>query len=431
MNAAAPDPVTLSGVKMHIHKPSLTLQILLALAAGALVGSIWPSIGQSLQILATIFIRLVLVIIAPLIFASLAAGIAGQGDLRKLGSVALQALAYFMSITAFALAAGMALGLLLRPGFGLTLALKPSPELVVPPAGSFWVRIFPQSIFDAMARGDVLQIVIFALIFGMAVNLAGRSGYAIRDWCDALAQVMYKFTDLIMRVAPAGVFGAASAVASRQGLDLGVSFVRLIVAVYLGLALLLFLVFPLLAVAFRISLRGFCQAVKEPFAIALATSSASAALPKAMENIERMGVPRSIVAFVLPIGLSLNPAGTALFVGAAALFVIEASGLQTGQAGLWTLFGALYLASKGIAGVPRFGLVVAAAGLSSIGVPSDIVGAGIGVLLGIDPLLDMPRTAVNITGNCLAAAIVARWQGCLQSPVPSEPKSQAEISTPA
>jgi proton glutamate symport protein len=416
---------------MRVHKPSLTLQILLALTAGALAGGMWPAIGQSLQILATIFIRLVLVIIAPLIFASLVVGIAGQGDLRKLGSIALQALVYFISITAFALALGMALGLLLRPGFGFAPALKSSPEPVAPPIEPFWVRMFPQSIFDAMARGDVLQIVIFALIFGMAVNLAGESGSPIRDWCGSLAQVMYKFTDLVMRVAPIGVFGAASAVASRQGIDLIGSYLRLIVAVYLGLALLLFLVFPLLAIVFRISLRGFYQAVKEPFAIAFATSSASAALPKAMENIEGIGVPRSIVAFVLPIGLSLNPVGTTLFVGIAALFVIEASGLQAGQAGLWALFGALYLASKGIAGVPRFGLIVAAAGLSSIGVSSDVVGAGIGMLLGIDPLLDMPRTATNITGNCLAAAIVARWQGCLQRPVSSELKSRTEGSTPA
>lgn len=179
-------------------------------------------------------------------------------------------------------------------------------------------------------------------------------------------------------------------------------------AVYLGLGFLLLFLFPLLALVSRVPLRRFWRAVKEPFAVAFATASVAAALPKAMENMERMGLPRSVVAFVLPVGLSLNPAGTTLFAGVAALFVMQASGFEAGGAGFWTLFAALYLAGKGVAGVPRFGLVVTAAALASAGMPEDAVAAGIGVLLGIDPLLDMPRTAVNITGNCLVAAVVSR-----------------------
>ncbi len=393
---------------MRIPKPSLTFQILLALAAGAALGVLRPSLGRSLGILGVVFVRLVLAIVAPLIFAGLTAGIAAQDNLKRLGRLAVHALAYFVGLTAVALAAGMGLGLALRPGAGFAGEAQPATGLLAPQAEPFLVRIFPQSIFDALARGDVLQIALFAIVFGLAANLAGEAGRPLREWCASLAQVMYKFTDLVMRAAPIGVFGAAAAVAGREGGSPGAGLLRLVLAVYLGLGFLLLLLFPLLALVSRVPLRRFWRAVKEPFAVAFATASVAAALPKAMENMERMGLPRSVVAFVLPVGLSLNPAGTTLFAGVAALFVMQASGFEAGGAGFWTLYAALYLAGKGVAGVPRFGLVVTAAALASVGMPEDAVAAGIGVLLGIDPLLDMPRTAVNITGNCLVAAVVSR-----------------------
>lgn len=393
---------------MRIPKPSLTFQILLALAAGAALGVLRPSLGRSLGILGVVFVRLVLAIVAPLVFAGLTAGIAAQDNLKRLGGLAVHALAYFVGLTAVALAAGMGLGLALRPGAGFAAEAQPAAGLLVPQAEPFLVRIFPQSIFDALARGDVLQISLFAIVFGLAANLAGEAGRPLREWCASLAQVMYKFTDLVMRAAPIGVFGAAAAVAGREGGSPRAALLRLVLAVYLGLGFLLLFLFPLLALVSRVPLRRFWRAVKEPFAVAFATASVAAALPKAMENIKRMGLPRSVVAFVLPVGLSLNPAGTTLFAGVAALFVMQASGFEVGGAGFWTLFAALYLAGKGVAGVPRFGLVVTAAALASAGMPEDAVAAGIGVLLGIDPLLDMPRTAVNITGNCLVAAVVSR-----------------------
>jgi proton glutamate symport protein len=396
---------------MRLRMPGLTTQILVALAAGAIVGWMWPETGRSLQVLATIFVRFVLVIIAPLIFSSLTIGIAGQGELRRLGGIALRAGAYFLAITAVALALGMMLALLLQPGLGLPAPERHAGDRFVPPSESFWVRIVPQSIFDAMARGDVLQIVLFSLVFGLAVALAGESGQPVRDWCGSLAKVMFKFTDLVMRAAPIGVFGAAAALVSRQGLAVGANILRLIFAVYAGLALLMLLVFPAVALLFRLPLRRLLHAVKEPFAIAFATSSASAALPKSMESMEIMGVPRPIVALVMPVGLSLNAAGTTVFAGVAALFILQAFAVPGDPAGLWTLAGALYLASKGVGGVPRVGLVVTAAGLAAVGVPEDVIGAGLGVLLGIDPILDMPRTAANVTGNCLAAAVIARRQG--------------------
>jgi proton glutamate symport protein len=393
---------------------NLTTQILAALVLGALVGWLWPAIGPSLQILATIFIRLVLVIIAPLIFSTLVVGIAGQGSLRKLGSMALQTLLLFAAVTTLALAIGFALSNLLQPGSGFSAtAAQTATGLAAPPSESFWIRLFPQSIADAMARGDVLQIVVFSVIFAIAVTLAGAGAGPVLEWCRSLAQVMYKFTDLVMRAAPIGVFGAAAALVSKQGFQIGASYARLLATVYLGLALLLLVFFPLLAMLFGIPVRRLYQAAKEPFAIAFATASGSAAVPKAMECMEAMGVPRSVASFAIGTGLNFNASGSTLFIGVASLFILQAFQVPITFGGQMTLLGTLFLISKGIAAVPRASLVVIAAALPAIGLPPEIVGAGVGLLLGIDPLMDMPRTAVNAAGHCLASALIARWQGAL------------------
>jgi proton glutamate symport protein len=392
---------------------SLTAQILAALAAGTLVGWRWPALGQSLQVLATIFIRLVLVIIAPLIFATLVTGIAGQGDLRKLAGLALRSFGLFVGITTVALGLAFALANLLQPGKSMTPGAIVAIDLGAPPPESFWIRLFPQSIADAMARGDVLQIVVFSILLAVAVSLAGDAGRPVLDLCRSLTRVMYKFTDMVMAAAPVGVFGAAAALVGRQGLGIGAGFLRLIVAVYLGLALLLLFLYPLLAVVFGIPLRRLYRAVKEPSAVAFATASASAALPKSMESMEAIGLPRSVVAFTLGTGLNFNPSGSTVFIGVASVFILQAFQLPLAWHDQLLLFGTLFVASKGIGGVPRSSLVVIAAALPAVGVPPEAVGAGIGLLLGIDPLLDMPRTAVNTAGNCLATALVARWQGYL------------------
>jgi proton glutamate symport protein len=390
---------------------SLTTQILAALLLGAVVGWRWPSAGPSLQILATIFIRLVLLIIAPLIFSTLVVGIAGQGNLRKLGSLALQTFGLFLVITTVALAIAFMMANLIQPGNGIAASSANAASGIGVPAGeSFWIRLFPSSIIDAMARGDVLQIVVFSIIFAVALASAGKAAEPVLEWCRSLAQIMYRFTDIVMTSAPLGVFGAAAALVGKQGLQVGAGFVRLIVAVYLGLALLLLLFYPLLALLFRIPLRKLCQAARDPFAIAFATSSTSAALPKAMENMEAFGVPRSVTSFTIGTGLNFNPSGSTVFIGVASLFILQVFRIPLTFADQLVLFGTLFVASKGIAGVPRSSLVVIAAALPAIGLSPDVVGAGIGLLLAIDPLTDMPRAAVNTAGHCLAAALIARWQ---------------------
>ncbi|MFQ5777284.1 MAG: dicarboxylate/amino acid:cation symporter [Terriglobia bacterium] len=404
----------MSGRPRFSFLKGLTAQIIFALLLGVLLGFLWPALGQRLEIFATIFVRLVLVIIAPLVFSTLVVGIAGSGELRKLGSLAVQALAYFLLVTAGVMLLGFALGNLLAPGTGLT----PPTEAVASPLAqepeSFWVRLFPRSIVDAMARGDVLQIVVFSLLFAVALAATGARGQAVLGLCRSLAEVMYRLTDLVMKTAPLGVLGASAALVGKHGLRVGESFLWLTVAVYAGLALVFFGLFPVLCLWFRIPVSGFFRALKDPFAIAFATTSSAAALPKAMEAMERFGVPRRIVAFVLPTGYSFNLAGSSLFIGVAALFVVQAYSISLSLAQQAALAGTVYVASKGVPLVPRGSLVALVAGLTSFGLPAEVVGASFGFLLAIDPILDMPRTGVNVSGNCLATALVARWQGAFQ-----------------
>ncbi len=397
------------------RRPGLTFYILLALVLGALVGWLLPEVGRQLQVLATIFIRLVMMIIAPLIFSTLVAGIAGSGKLRELGGMVGKAIAFYLLLTVLTMALGFGIGNWLQPGQGI---VPTAGDIsIAAPEESFWVRLFPKSIVDAMARGDVLQIVVFSLVFALAVGAAGGRGKPVLDFCRSLADVMFKFTDYVMLAAPVGVFGAMAALVAAQGLTVGASFLRLTVATYLGFALIFFGLYPALLVFFRIPVREFWQAVREPLSIAFATTSSAAALPRAMENLERFGVARRVVAFVLPTG-TLNLAGSGVFLGIAGLFVLQAFQIPLTSMQQLSLFGTLYVASKGIANIPRGSLVALAAGLGGFGVPPEVVGAAFGFLLAIDPILDMPRTVVNSTGIYVAASLVSRWQGNFRQTLP-------------
>lgn len=399
------------------RRPGLTFYILLALVLGALVGWLWPAFGRQLQVLATIFIRLVMMIIAPLIFSTLVVGIAGSGELKKLGAMAVKTVAYFLILTAVALALSFAIGNWLQPGQGIAPPTEAGAAPSALPEESFWVRLFPKSVVDAMARGDVIQIVLFSVVFAVAVSASGVRGRSVLEFCRSLADVMFKFTDIVMWAAPVGVFGGAAAMVGTHGLKVGEAFLRLTMGVYLGLALMLFVLYALLCLVFRIPIREFYRAIWEPFTIAFATTSSAAALPRAMEVMENFGVHRRVVAFVLPTGTAFNLAGSAFFIGVAGLFVVQAFGIPLAAGDQLVLFGTLFVASKGVTNVPRSSLVALAAALSSFGVAPEVVAASFGLLLGIDPILDMPRTGVNTAGNCLAAALVARWQGSFRQTI--------------
>ncbi len=409
---------------MKRRLPGLTTQIVIALLIGFLIGWQSPALGRALQVLADIFLRLVLVIIAPLVFSTLVVGIAGSGAAtagRQLGSMALRAFVLFFVLTLLAIVLGFVLGNVLQPGAGISpphVAEAQAPP--APPAKeSFWVRIFPTSVIDAMARGDILQIVIFSLLFAGAIAAIGERGRPVINVCSSLAEVMYKFTHYVMAVAPLGVLGAVAAIVGRHGIAVVKDFVKLTLAIYGGMSVLVLVVFGLVAVGFRLPLGSFARAVREPFAIAFATTSSAAALPKAMEAMEGYGVPRRIVAFVLPTGYSFNMCGSALFLGVTALFVAQAYRVPLSLGQQAALLLTLFVVGKGVPLVPRGSLIVLVAGLNSFAFPPEVVAQAFGVLLAVDQILDMPRTGVNVIGNCLATAVIARWEGALAQPAPS------------
>lgn len=394
--------------------PGLGTQMLVAFVVGIPLGWLFPELGESLEILSRIFIRMVLMLIAPLVFSVVVVGIADLKDAGGLATMGLKAFAYFFGVTALALVAGFAIGELLGVGVGVSPAGAGTGSGFSWDTGgeeSFWVRIFPSSIVDAMGRGDVLQIVVFAIFFAVALAAVGDRGEPVLEVLRSLTEVMYRFTGYVMAVAPLGVLGATAAVVARQGGAAMALFAKLALAVGIGLGGLLLVLFPLLALLFRIPFVRMVVAVKEAAMLAFATASSAAALPEAMAELEEWGVPRSTVGFVFPTGLTFNLAGSTVYLGIAAAFVLQMADLATGPVAYGQLFVILFIASKGVPQVPRGSFVVLAAALASFGAPDQAIAAGIGILLGLDALLDMARTGTNVIGNCLATAVVARWEG--------------------
>jgi proton glutamate symport protein len=366
-------------------------------------------VARQLGPVSAIFLRLIRSIIAPLIFGTLVFGIAGGGDLKRMGRIGLKAIVYFEIVTTFALFLGLAAVNLVRPGAGMQLS-QTSAEAALPqqaPApGSIIEHVFPASIIDAMARGDVLQIVVFAFLFGAACAAVGAKAKPVVAFCESLAEVMFRYTRYVMYLAPLGVGAAIAVTVGNKGFGVLFGLGKLILTMYVAQVLVRG------AGAWRSRAAGahpvgaFYRAVREPFLIAFSTASSEAALPLALENMEQFGVPKHIVAFVIPHGYSFNLDGSTLYLSLASVFVAQAAGvnLSFGQQLLMML--TLMLTSKGVAGVPRAALVILAGTLSTFHLPME----GVAVLLGIDALMDMARTSVNVVGNCLASAVVARWE---------------------
>lgn len=388
--------------------PSLTIQIFIGLVLGVAIGAIFPEFGKAIQPGATIFIHLIKTIIAPLVFATLVVGIAGMESAHSLGRLSAKCFLYFEVVTTFALAIGLLLVNVLKPGVGIQLqATKDFTEIAAkqPSISDLIVHIFPTSVIDSMARGDVLQIVVFSIIFALAVSATKAT--MILDFCQSLANVMFKYTGYVMRFAPIGVACAMAATVGEHGLGVLAQLAKLIGTLYL--ALVVFIVCVLLPVAAmaRIPLGKFARAVKEPFFIAFSTTSSEAALPKALEAMESIGVPRKIVSFVLPLGYTFNLDGTTLYLSLASVFVAQAAGVNLTIEQQVLMMLTLMLTSKGVAAVPRASLVILAGTLASFNLPL----AGIALILGVDTVMDMARTSVNVLGNCLASCVLARWEG--------------------
>jgi proton glutamate symport protein len=407
---------------------SLTTQIFIGMLVGVLLGVAVHRLDSSselkaqtiawINIFSRIFLNLIKVIIAPLIFSTLVVGIAGAGGVRSIGRVALKAIVYFQIVTTLALLIGLGAANLIRPGVGVDLPSEASAEAKeiaaraarLSPQDQI-VNIVPQSIIAAAYDNNVLQIVVFSLIFAIAISALGERGKPVLEFAESLSQAMFKFTNYVMLLAPLGVGAAMAVTVGTKGLGVLQNLALLILTLYAALAVFILLVLGTVAIIIRLPIRRFIQLVREPALLAFTTTSSESAFPKALENMERLGVPRSIVSFVLPLGYSFNLAGSTLYLPLAALFVAQASNhyLSPGQQVLMVL--TLMLTAKGIAVVPRAALVVLAGTLATFGLPLE----GIAVILGVDALMDMGRTATNLVGNCMATAAVARWEGELKT----------------
>lgn len=394
------------------YKKSLTTWILTAMAMGVEIGVDFPAFSQNLQFLSKIFLRLVKTIVAPLLFATLVVGIAGHSNLKQVGRMGWKSLLYFEIVTTFALIIGIVFINITKAGSGIVVPEALLSEL--PPAvEKTWqdhiIDIFPENIVKSIYEGNVLPIVVFSVIFGIALAmLPEQRKRPMLEFTESLAETMFKFTNIIMHFAPFGVGAAIAVTVGHLGIDILKNLGLLVITLYL--ALLTFILLILLPIALfiaKIPLRKFIQAIREPVSIAFATTSSDSALPKALENMEKFGVPRKVVSFVIPTGYTFNLDGTTLYLSLASIFVAQAVGMDL-SIGEQLLIGlSLMLTSKGVAAVPRASLVILIATAHTFGLPLWPIMA----IYGIDELMDMARTSVNVMGNTLASCVIARWEG--------------------
>lgn len=406
------------------RRRSLTLWIFFAMLLGLEIGLDYPQFAEHLRIFSDIFLRLIKVIVAPLILATLITGIAGHGDLREIGCVGIKSLIYFEIVTTLAILLGVAAINLTRAGEGL--ALTP-PASTQPPAApqsltapqsppqnaplrwnDFLLHVFPENIVKSAAENQILQVAVFAILFAIALTLVPAPTRApILNFAESLAQVMFKFTNIVMYYAPVGVGAAMAYTVGHLGMSVLLPLGKLVLTAYAALAAFLFCVLLPIVFFARLPLMRFLRAIAEPATIAFATSTSEAALPRAMECMESFGVPRQIVAFVIPAGYSFNMDGSSVYLAVASIFVAQAAGMHMTWSAQLLMVLTLMLTSKGIAGVPRAVLVVLLATAATLHLPTE----PIFIIMGVDAIIDMARTAVNVIGNCLACAVVARWEG--------------------
>jgi len=402
---------------------SLTTWILISLFAGIAFGAFLPGPAKDMAVLGSIFLRLIKSIIAPLLFGTLVVGIAGTGSVKTMGRIGGKAILYFEIVTTIALFVGLGAVNLVKPGVGVQLQKGATAGLAQTSTSLSQIleHTFPTSIIDSMARGEVLQIVVFTFLFGMACAVIGAKARPVVAFCESLSEVMFKYTHYVMYVAPFGVFGAMAATVGEKGLGVLVNLGKLVLTLYGAELFFVIFVFGSVAVIARIPVRRFIYYVREPFLLAFSTASSEAAFPIALENMELFGVPKHIVAFVLPTGYSFNLDGTTLYLSMAAIFVAQAAGVHLAFSTQLIMVLTLMLTSKGVAGVPRAALVILAGTLATFNLPIE----GVAVILGVDTLMDMARTSVNLLGNCLATAVVARWEGVDLSIAPPIPVAES------
>lgn len=389
-------------------KLSLTSWIFVALILGVLLGVFFPGFAKQLAPVSNIFLRLIKSIVGPLLFGTIVYGIASAGELKAMGRIALKSLVYFEVATTLALVIGLVVVNIGRPGAGLHLSGETQTAALATPVSLSHIieHAAPNNIFEALAQNDVLPMVVFFFLFGAACAAIGAKARPVVDFAGAVAEIMFRYTRYVMYVAPFGVAAAIAVTIGSKGIGVLFGLGKLVATLYVALALFVGLVLlPTLMIA-RVPLGRFWHAVRQPLLIAFSTASSEAALPLALENMERFGVPKHIVGFVLPTGYSFNLTGTALYLSLASVFIAQAAGVHMPIGAQITMLLTFMLTSKGAAGVPRAALVLLAGTVASFQLPQE----GITLLLGVDALMDMGRTAANVLGNCVAAAAVGRWE---------------------
>jgi proton glutamate symport protein len=402
-----------------LRKITLTQWIILSMILGVIVGALFPEESQNLKVVSNIFLRLIKCILVPLVFATLVVGIAGHADdLKAVGRLAFKAIVYFEIVTTLALVVGLVAVNLTQPGVGVTLP-PPDITMVKPPADKITLsgvieHAFPRSFFEAAAANDVLQIVCFAVLFAIALaQVQGGHRTTMLGFCESLTEVMFKFVGLVMKFAPFGIGAAMAYTVGHSGLGVLLNLGKLILTLYGALAVFCLIVLVPIALWARIPIRRFITAVREPAILAFTTTSSDAALPDAMQRMIAFGVPKRIVSFVMPMGYSFNLDGSTLYLAIASVFVAQAAGVDLSIGQQIAIMLTLMLTSKGMAGIPRASQVILAGTLVTFGLPLE----GVVLIIGVDELMDMARTTINLVGNCLATAVVARWEGELQIPV--------------
>ena len=395
----------------------LTALIFLALIFGVITGHFAPDFAVKMKPFAVIFLRMVKMIIAPLLFATLVVGIAGHGDAKRLGKIGLKTIVYFEIVTTLALIIGLTMANIFKPGVGFVNGSTPH-AIHMQEAGlmagaqahtsisEMVTSIFPTSIIDAMAQGNLLQIVVFSIFFALSIVAIGKKAQPVIDILNSVSQIMFKFTEYVMYFAPLGIFGAIASTIGANGLSVLKSYFNDIGALYTALAVFVLLVLIIACKIVKISFRSLIGALQEPAILAFTTASSEAAFPKAMEIMERFGVPKNIVGFVMPTGYTFNLDGSTLYLAMAVIFSSQIVGINLDLNQQLIIMLALMLTSKGVAGVPRVSLIVLAGTLASFNIPI----LGVAILLGIDQILDMGRTTVNLIGNCVATVVIARWE---------------------
>ncbi len=389
--------------------------IFAGLLLGILFGWLCPAVAVKMQPLAEMFLRMVKMIISPLIFATLVVGIAGHGDIKNLGKIGLKTIIYFEIVTTLALIMGLLLANIFKPGVGFNIDLSTVSMSAVQKMQTIHIDhslthlltdTIPTSLFQALAEGNLLQIVVFAIFFALAICGIGQKAKPVLSFLQSVCDIMFKFTEYVMYFAPIGVFGAISVTVAQNGIWILASYAKFIGIVYLSLTLFVLTVLAVVCKIIKIPFSALIKALKEPALLAFSTASSEAALPHAMDIMEKFGVPKNIVSFVMPTGYTFNLDGSTMYLALTSLFCAQLVGIELSLHQQIAIMLTLMLTSKGIAGVPRVALVVLVGTLSSFNIPV----VGVAILLGIDQILDMARTTVNLIGNCVATTVVARWE---------------------